>query len=430
MLSFICLLLILLGHYFISYKKGISYPTNYIFIWISMYFVFKYFLTWLIDARLVGNVLLDDLDLAGFYILIFSGISLLVFYGMLYSGTSSIQRITLVPRVNFELLSYGLLFSVLLLILYNKGLNGLYNPYENRLLLIKGGMAYLFILYQFTWAVYIILLVKDKKYLRLFVFGIIYSVIAFLTARAASQLMFFVIILLTVSIVDRAKVLKYFFAIPLLGIPYVIITGIHRSMSRGGGANFDSVSEALIVVFEKGFIFETITRFLNRIDQLESLALLSNAFDRGQVDYSYGSSLWNILIQWIPRSLWNDKPRPFSSEMTLMFRPDVFYSDASNNFTGIGELLFNFGVPGILTGACLYGVCLAYATMIWRNGKGSYSHAILLIVIIYPYLISGILASFINDGPLQTLILNVVFMFLLFRVYINKDNVYKNVTNE
>jgi hypothetical protein len=74
-----------------------------------------------------------------------------------------------------------------------------------------------------------------------------------------------------------------------------------------------------------------------------------------------GSSLGEIVISWVPRQLWPEKPRSFSERLgdsIFAYRPDagrVFFAPGFS-----GEWLLNFGPIGLVFGWLLFGSLSAY----------------------------------------------------------------------
>lgn len=118
------------------------------------------------------------------------------------------------------------------------------------------------------------------------------------------------------------------------------------------------------------------------------------------IDYSYGHGYLLALIGFIPRVVWPDKPLWGKA----VFTHDVFGVDDSIFTYGLaGELWWNFGLPGILLGAFLYGYILsrlysyviehrddpikiilyflAYSALVLRGFKGGFEAAFMELVI-------------------------------------------------
>ncbi len=95
----------------------------------------------------------------------------------------------------------------------------------------------------------------------------------------------------------------------------------------------------------------------NMID-VSKTAHIINAIPE-KIDYQYGASLTTILIAWIPRELWPDKPVTNVDNTIGMkvFGASTFGSGGVPPGL-IAELYWNFWIPGVLIGCFLIGFLL------------------------------------------------------------------------
>ena len=422
MVYFLILLFLFVLHFYANRHFGFTSPSIYIYLFPFVYFIIKYFLYVALSLPALDGLHQDDFNLAGAYFLLFFLICFISYYISLIYQAKEITVISLAPRIRIGTAAYGILITVFLFLISKNGLDTLTQPYRNRLVLTSQGMAYIYVLYQFLCFSFVVSLMSQRNYTGLIVFSVIYSVMAFLTSSAASQLWLLLTIIMSYGMVHRNKVLKYILILPVFIVPYLIFTGVHRVHAFNRNVTLEEITELLRKTFDQGYLLGALTKILHRIDQLESFTLLVNALDRGRLEYGYGESLWKFLIQWVPRSIWPDKPLNFTNEMTMIFRPEVYYSSAANNFTGIGEFIYNFGWVGLFVGGIIFGISTAWAQSVWRSSSGSYSHALILIVVVYPFLVSGLLAGFINDFALPAVMLNILFIHIFFKVRVRKHS--------
>ena len=76
-----------------------------------------------------------------------------------------------------------------------------------------------------------------------------------------------------------------------------------------------------------------------------------------QIEYEYGRSLIPLALGWVPRSLWPDKPYPFSIYANTIKGETLEDRSASIAVGLAGEGYGNFGLPGVL----LWGLLMGFA---------------------------------------------------------------------
>jgi len=92
-------------------------------------------------------------------------------------------------------------------------------------------------------------------------------------------------------------------------------------------------------------------------DVYTSSAVIVESFP-DKIDYEYGRSLVPLLLGWLPRSLWPDKPYPFSIYSNTI-RGETLDDRSASIAVGLpGEGYGNFGLPGcFLWGLLMGGAC-------------------------------------------------------------------------
>jgi len=89
-------------------------------------------------------------------------------------------------------------------------------------------------------------------------------------------------------------------------------------------------------------------------DVYSSSALIIESFP-DQIDYEYGRSLVPLVLGWLPRSLWPNKPYPFSIYANKI-RGETLEDRSASIAVGLpGEGYGNFGLPGVLLWGMLMG---------------------------------------------------------------------------
>ncbi|MEP6847689.1 MAG: hypothetical protein ABI999_02445 [Acidobacteriota bacterium] len=103
-----------------------------------------------------------------------------------------------------------------------------------------------------------------------------------------------------------------------------------------------------------------LANFAERIDVVSSLAVVvSNYEELAPYEASYGLNdniQKDFVTTFVPRVLWNDKP--LASDARRYGELYFDYGENSFAMTSIGDLLRNFGVPGVFLGMLLLGILL------------------------------------------------------------------------
>lgn len=95
--------------------------------------------------------------------------------------------------------------------------------------------------------------------------------------------------------------------------------------------------------------------FVERLGAIESLTLIIRDTP-ALMDYQYGKTLAYILVAWVPRYLWEDKPPSFTQIFPALYLRDFFHPGTVGFAPTIfGEAYVNFHFPGILMFAMVGG---------------------------------------------------------------------------
>jgi hypothetical protein len=424
MIYYILLLLLFTINFIFNYKKGFSFPLNYTMIFVFSYFIVKYFIYYYTDIPPLSNIALSSFDKPGILLLWFFSLAFITqavfsLYGRQHSKIFKyyLEHIYFKERINVKIIIYLLLALITIIAIGRGGFEVLYSPLTFRRLITSQGFYYILFISMFFSSYYSLKLLFSRKLIDLLIFSIIYGLFAFISGMASLQIYYFLNLILLRSMCFRKSIKIYIVIILLLLIPYAVFTGIHRTISHERPVTLDQFMDVISTGNElKGSFEFFLTNILYRIDHLERVAELCDAIDSGEMEIAYGSDAASIFLQWIPRSLYPEKPLNFTRSMTLYFNPDVYYQDAGNCFTGIGEMYYNFGYLGVLVSGILFGIILYYACLIWQMTEKSLYLSFLLIVILYPFLTLSVLAGFINDLALPNLIIYVVLFFVTIRI--------------
>lgn len=124
--------------------------------------------------------------------------------------------------------------------------------------------------------------------------------------------------------------------------------------------------------------------------------------------FLYGKSIWAVLTNPIPRSIWNDKPIAYGIELAMNFWGISDYTDVPTNYGPgiVGEAYANFGIVGIIIFAFLVAYMLRLTVvLVERSGFP--------ILFFAPFIFLLIRGDFLNASV--NLILQLVVLRLLYK---------------
>lgn len=105
-------------------------------------------------------------------------------------------------------------------------------------------------------------------------------------------------------------------------------------------------------------------------DIYSSSALIVQTFP-DEIDYEYGKSLIPLFLGWVPRSIWPDKPYPFSIYANTI-RNETLEDRSASIAVGLsGEGYGNFGLLGVLLWSALMGISCRFADDFLRKFDSS-----------------------------------------------------------
>ncbi len=179
-----------------------------------------------------------------------------------------------------------------------------------------------------------------KKHLRTFLLLFVIALVLAVGAGSRTDALFPLLSLLMIDhYLRKPKKLRHFVALGLIAAlvisPLVIM--FRDGMHPAEAWTSDAVSG-------RGGV----PSFLERLGGIESLALIIRDTP-ALMDYQYGLTLTYILVAWVPRYLWEDKPPSFTQIFPALYLRD-FFDPGTVGFapTIFGEAYVNFHFPGIL----------------------------------------------------------------------------------
>ncbi|WP_434782189.1 O-antigen polymerase [Ferrovum myxofaciens] len=123
-------------------------------------------------------------------------------------------------------------------------------------------------------------------------------------------------------------------------------------------------------------------------------------------DFGLGDTYLKLLYQFIPRSLWLEKPENVTLVMSHLFRPEQFDLGVSYNPSLLGEMYYNFGLAGVVMGCFLVGIGISWLYIFGRNTIKSPP-----MVLIYAVLIVSIIEQ--GRGALSNITMTYVIFYIL-----------------
>ncbi len=169
---------------------------------------------------------------------------------------------------------------------------------------------------------------------------------------------------------------KILITILIVGVPYLLFFNAYRTLTserdyktpaealQAFGKNIDTVKRQ--TEGQVGIVSGSLEGFAQRVDGKIYIDIIVAGTDSGRVSRLGGESLVWIFESFIPNFLWPEKP---DISIGQRFNHEFHLSESQYTFvptTQLGELYWNFGMPGVLVGMFVIGVIF-----------GKLSHALL-----------------------------------------------------
>lgn len=253
-----------------------------------------------------------------------------------------------------------------------------------------------------------------KKFLSAFP-AMACTIFIFDKKRSVSKIAVIITLIITLLSNFPTSTTRYWMATILMGL------GLARFMKRRESRKLDyAILIAVIVLFPFFYIFKTrtlsellggagysysgIINSFNTVD-FDAFTLLARAgkyvADNG---ITWGKQLLNIILFFVPRSLWPGKP--ITTNTLIASSQGARYTNLSCPLPAEGYV--NFGAVGVILYAIIIAAYASYLDKLyWGTSKEERNN---IITMIYPYL--AIIMLYMSRGPLQPSFIQTVALIL------------------
>lgn len=413
--SFIALLALCVS-YIVTYSRiGITHPTSIFFLLVAVFLPLKYFfiklanLDYASSPEMVGALSQSGaVEQAGLLLFVYLFLSALLHQGF------RVLRLT-VPIVSVEVQASMAIPSVVMVLLWVtvfiliESVNALFDGGKLRLFIETRGMGYVSIVYDLIVLVALVQALDARKYRLLWVLMIVhgaFTLIAGKTGLVVLMAEFVVIYLLMVRRqVPRKSLSMLALVLPILALLHGVVR-VRGDLLLGFEylVEISSGNANLVQVLGSAFV--------ERISELEEFSMLSSAILSGKLAMD---PYWpmQLLVQFVPRAIWESKPYFFNPEMMSVFYPEILAARVNFAFLGIGEFIYAFGLAGILPAAILTAYLLHACDRYVKIAKGSSGIFLFFFVVPYFYLMSGFIGGWMNTIFLPTILINLLVLNMI-----------------
>lgn len=288
----------------------------------------------------------------------------------------------------------------------------IFNSLEIRKTLGSGFFVYLSLLSSLLFSsliyssLYLFLYFNNRIRLALTIFCLLFFFLP-LGSRGAIVLQFFSIFVIVNTFRGRVN----WFYLFVFFVFAIIFSVVYLSIREGGEAEIVGMQEIFISI-------------LSRFDSFDNVMMIWNSSNNELI---YGKSIFDFLLQFIPRTLYIDKPYLFPSEMTRKYLPFVFDNGVTFDFSGIYEAYINFGAFGSILFGVWIGAFLKFNDVIrlWafeqRSLFLSFLYSGLFMIPSFYFSIAWI-NSGVNIYIISVVIMNFVFYWFFVRKINSKIN--------
>jgi len=422
--SFIALLALCVA-YIVAYSRvGVTHPTSIFFSFVAVFLPLKYLLIKLGDLNyasfpdMVGALSQSGaVEQAGLLLFIY-----LLLSALLHQCFRALRfPVPLVSvEVRFPMAAPSIVIALLWVAVFIivESVDSLFDGLKLRQFTQTRGMSYVSIVYDLVVLVALMQALDARRYMLLSVLIIFHGSFGVLSGRTGPIVTIALFILVYLLMVRRQVPLKALYSLALVMPGFALLHGILRV--RGDLlSSFDYLGEILSGDVDLFQIFATAV--VERISELEDFSVLSSAILSGKLATD---PFWpmQLLLQFVPRSIWEDKPFFFGPEIMSIFYPDVLEAGVNFAFLGIGEFIYAFDLPGIVAAAVLTAFLLHVGDKYVRASKGNSGTFLFFFLVPYFYLLAGFIGGWINSVVLPTILIDLLVLNVIGSIKILRPN--------
>lgn len=157
---------------------------------------------------------------------------------------------------------------------------------------------------------------------------------------------------------------------------FLVASGVYRQ-SIGAADSFNATL-VILGAMTPALVHNYATQSMDFTTAYDIFLLLHNR----NYNLGMGDTYLKLLYQFIPRSLWPEKPDNITVVMSKIFRPEQFEIGVSYNPTLLGEMYYNFGLAGVIVGCFLVGMCIAWLYRFGRRNIESAPMTLIYVVLV------------------------------------------------
>lgn len=413
MIWYIGIAIILIGYMLRYIPIGITHPVPVLLAYWILMLPVKYFLMYAVGVSFsVSDYLVNN---GGRYLFWFLLATALVhaFFVRVKTGFPLIEAR---PRFGFMVPTLALMGIVITLYIATNGVVALKDSLKIHIFSSSGIAAYFQIFMEFSAIVTIVQLSEARKKLQLALFFVLITAYFVLLARVGILVALIGVYASYLCMVRRFVPFKALIIVIAIIAPLALVQGMMR---LSGGFTEKSFENVVLRLKSRDIEKVLVVLFSHRVDQLEAFASFSGRLDDQTIARDPISPLY-IFAQVLPRSVWPDKPKMFTDQMTSYVSPRISAAHTVRNFIGPSEMMYAFGpIIGIIITSLVYGYIFAVFDQYWAFCRNK-SYAFLFIFItLGAYINSASQSGLIAGGGTLQLAVNLSLLIAFTRIKIN-----------
>ncbi|MFZ0693214.1 MAG: hypothetical protein WAN51_03540 [Alphaproteobacteria bacterium] len=400
--------------YIICYlRTGPLHPVGFLcinmFVWFALKFLYYHYNGF--SHSLVSSE--DAFYFSGEYLLLFM-CTIAVTHGLWSVFTPNLPVVEVKPRFSFLYLNFAAIAVLPLIGVAAGGADVLFHPAALRVAIEHGGLYYFSQLYLFSGIAGAVECAKSRRRKKTLYFFAINLFLALLLARASYIFTLYIAYLTYDAVVNR----KPHYLQLLGGGAVLALLAVFLLIYRNAAESNSDLSQVAVRAWDvmfSGGLDRVLYLVISREEQWETFTRLVEELRLGHLAHDPWFPIY-ALVQFVPRGLWPDKPPLFTTLMTGYFSPKVLASGAANNYTGLGELLYSYGPPGIVIAGVISGFFFHYVSYLCRVARTRSDVFFWLFLVVANYMGLSIFTGYFNDYAIPSTLLNLVLLAVTCRL--------------